>query len=212
MLGDGSEWCIMIGFALLPPIIIGNQKQRIVTSIFAGFTLFLALLFLHDDMARAPVRLKSQLLQRESELETLKKKLEQKNHNESIQTDAESSQNTAPPSKMYEMEYRIRSDYKDSVMWAEKFLVQKGMLGVPRIDFSLPRENAETQLKQMLEFWNELENKEELDREFRYWLRARSPYTGEKWMTSCPPSLGHCLLPDGSAAPHAYLEPDQQID
>jgi len=72
LLGDPGEWLITIGFALIPAIILGNQKQRLLTCVFVAFTLVVAIESVHNAREAASARLKSRLIQCERELADLK--------------------------------------------------------------------------------------------------------------------------------------------
>jgi len=74
ILGDNGGWLIMIGFALVPPIILGSLKQRVVTSIFVAFTILIAVVYAESVKEHGPARLRSRLIACEVELARLKAK------------------------------------------------------------------------------------------------------------------------------------------
>jgi hypothetical protein len=47
LLGDPTEWWITSAFALIPAIMLGSQKQRIIAGVFVAFTLVVALVYIH---------------------------------------------------------------------------------------------------------------------------------------------------------------------
>jgi len=87
VLGDRGEWLITIGFALIPPIMLGNQKQRLLTCVFVAFTLVVAITHSHNVRDTGFARLRGRLIQCEKELADLKGKQENMNHNPAIDTD-----------------------------------------------------------------------------------------------------------------------------
>jgi hypothetical protein len=72
ILGDNGVWLIVSGLALVPPIILGSLKQRVVTSVFVAFTILFALAYCDQASRSGPHRLKARLIACEVELARLK--------------------------------------------------------------------------------------------------------------------------------------------
>lgn len=87
ILGDPRIWQITIGFALIPAIILGSQKQRILTCVFVAFTLVVAIESVHTARESASARLRARLIQCERQLADLKARQEKEGHNPAIETD-----------------------------------------------------------------------------------------------------------------------------
>jgi len=87
VLGDPREWWITIGLALIPPIVLGNQKQRVLTCVFVGFTIVVAVAYIYNERDVAPARLTSRFLRCESELAQLKARQKGTDHGAATETD-----------------------------------------------------------------------------------------------------------------------------
>ena len=72
ILGDNGVWLIVSGLALVPPIILGSLKQRVVTSVLVAFTILFALAYCDQASRSGPHRLKARLIACEVELARLK--------------------------------------------------------------------------------------------------------------------------------------------
>ena len=86
VLGDPRGWLITIGLALIPAIVLGSWNQRVLTCIFVAFTLVVAIAAVHNDRGAGSAKLRSRLVQCQSELAALKAEKEEGDHRPAIDT------------------------------------------------------------------------------------------------------------------------------
>jgi len=87
ILGDPRGWLITIGFALIPAIMLGSPKQRLLACIFVAFTLAVAVASVHSGREVGSAKLRTRLIQCESELATLKAQKGKEDHSPAIESD-----------------------------------------------------------------------------------------------------------------------------
>jgi hypothetical protein len=81
----------------------------------------------------------------------------------------------------YKLQESIRSANKNSVFWAEAFLIEKGMEPSARVDFEKTKQEEQPKLDAMMRFWKSLPDKDEVDQEFDRFLMIQSPLHLGRW-------------------------------
>lgn len=86
LLGDRAIWLIVIGFALIPAIVFGNQRQRVLTSGFVIFALTVAVMSVQTARQSASARMRARLDQCERQLADMKTEREKGGNEPAVKT------------------------------------------------------------------------------------------------------------------------------